>query len=188
MGQAIAMGVVVFVFPLLVFWIFGALLLKVTGRAYTIELLRKIAKPEDRLPLYRRCQGYDVNAVHRHWMAFDPRALGNERLFLLVDLLFAVVYGAAFVISLGVARRGMTAALTSVWILGNACVVLTVIADWTENVFQLGQLDRYIRQGISGLQSAKIQIASYATQAKLVLFTLSVFCVLIVAIAVASRQ
>jgi len=46
-------------------------------------------------------------------------------------------------------------------------VAVTVLADWTENLLQLGQLRRYTEDGEAGLQPGWIRIASAATNLKM---------------------
>jgi hypothetical protein len=49
-------------------------------------------------------------------------------------------------------------------------IVVTLLADWIENLVQLGQMDRYLTMGKEALQPDWIRIASAATALKLVFF------------------
>ena len=51
-----------------------------------------------------------------------------------------------------------------------APVAVTVVADWTENLIQLGQLQAFFEHGVNGLQQTWIQVASTATVIKLAFF------------------
>jgi hypothetical protein len=64
-----------------------------------------------------------------------------------------------------------------VWII--APVLLTAIADWTENLTQLGQLGRFVVNGKAGLQAERVQTASTATVVKLFSFIFGLLAFLI---------
>src|SRR5262249_22963774 len=83
----------------------------------------------------------DTRAVDSYWKSLNIEGRGGERRFLELDLVFPFLYGGVF-----------AAALLAAWIqLGRPCdpvwvvlpVIVTVVADWTENLVQLGQLGRY---------------------------------------------
>ena len=116
-------------------------------------------------PLNQRKRGYDVPDVIADW---SERDLAAERRFLIVDLLFPPVYGAAFAYSLYVAARYLGWSLEW-WHF--APIAVFVIADWIENSVQLAQLGRFVErqkagraaEGNAGLQEGWIRIASAAT-------------------------
>jgi len=109
--------------------------------------------------------GYDTRAVDAYWKSLNIEGRGAERRFLELDLVFPFLYGGVF-----------AAALLAAWIqLGRPCdpvwvvlpVIVTVVADWTENLVQLGQLGRY-QPDAATLDPGWIQAASIATMLKLV--------------------
>lgn len=139
---------------------------KLVGREAVKRQLREKASIEDRKPLYQRLLGYDADAVARHWGALDKSALKIEQNFLKIDLVFPFLYGAALVGALLIAWSSLERPFHSVWLVSP--VVIAALADWTENLVQLAQLRRYVEK--AGLQPGWIQIASFATSVKLVVF------------------
>lgn len=139
------------------------------------------AHESDRTPLNQRF-GYDVAAVDRHWSAIlaRPEALEAERLFLELDLIFPIFYGAALASSLLLAWAYLGRRFNPGWVI--APVAVMVIADWIENLVQLSRLRHYAHDGIAALSGPWIQVASAATIVKLtfsgiialILFTLVV--------------
>jgi hypothetical protein len=115
-----------------------------------------------------RLEGYDTADAAQLWGLFDPRAQESERRFLLLDLLFPLFYGGAFLVALLRVWRDLGRPFSSVLLI--APVAITVVTDWTENLIHLTQLHRYMEQGEEGLQSGWIQVASAATTIKISLF------------------
>src|SRR3954465_10963180 len=133
---------------------------KLSDRDYVTQQLRQSAAPEDQKPVQQRL-GYDVGAVNRHWGAFDNTALGLERRFLKLDLVFPFLYGAALSASSLRAWATLGRPFRPWWLM--APVAVTVLADWTENLVQLGQPRHYTEGGEAGLQPGWIRIPSPAT-------------------------
>lgn len=130
-----------------------------------------LAPQKDRKPLGQR-RGYDVQAAVRHWGALDAPARDAEILFLKMDLLFPLVYGAALAVSLLVGRAALGKTFSYGWII--APIALTILADWTENIVQLGQLRRFRADAIDGnLNSGWIQVGSLATVLKTTSFSVA---------------
>ena len=143
--------VVVIALPVAVFiggvWIMSI----VTGRQHVQQLLSNAACADQR-PLNQRF-GYDVDGVDRHWGAFahDLRALTSEQRFLEMDLVFPFLYGAALATSLLVLWALLGRSFNPGCVL--APVVITLLADWTENLVLLVQLRRYAESGKRGLNA-----------------------------------
>ena len=153
--------------PLAVFLGGIRIISKKSDRNYVTQRLRQSAAPEDQKPLQQRL-GYDAGAVNRHWGALDNTALRLERRFLELDLVFPFFYGAALSASSLMAWATLGRPFRPAWLM--APVAVTVLADWTENLVQLGQLRRYTEDGEAGLQPGWIQIASAATILKMLSF------------------
>lgn len=141
----------------------------VAGRQRAIDQLREKADPRDRKPLNQRVTGYRLPDVQRHWGALDREALTVERRFLELDLVFPLFYGLCLGGALLVAWIALGRPFHAAWL--GLPVVVTVLADWTENTVALAQLRLYMEKGSAGLQPAWIQVASIATVLKLVFFT-----------------
>jgi hypothetical protein len=155
--------------PLVVFVSGAWIMARLSHRQCVVDQLnRSGVRKNDRNPLKQRL-GYDIEAVQRHWGALDAVALGSERTFLQLDLIFPFFYGAALMASLMMAWSTLGRPFRPVWII--APVVFTMLADWTENLVQLSQLRRYLKGGEVTLQAGWIQIASTATILKFLLFT-----------------
>src|SRR5262245_53322792 len=93
--QALWLPVLVYVACVLIMWV-------VSDQNYATKQWQDNADPPNRMPLYARIQGYDADAVARHWAALndDQRALRSQRLFLQLDLFFPLFYGGALAIPL----------------------------------------------------------------------------------------
>ena len=164
MGNVAVKTITILGLPLAVF--LGGIwaMLKISDRDYVTQRLRQSAAPEDQKPLQQRL-GYDAGAVNRHWGALDNTALRLERRFLELDLVFPFLYGAALSASSLMAWATLGRPFRPAWLM--APVAVTVLADWTENLVQLGQLRRYTEDGEAGLQPGWIRIASAATILKM---------------------
>jgi hypothetical protein len=160
--------IIMLALPLTVFlgglWVMS----KISDQDYVTQRLRQWAAPEDQKPLQQRL-GYDAGAMTRYWGALDNTALRLEQHFLELDLAFPFLYGAAVSASLLIAWATLGRPFHPAWLI--APVAVTVFADWTENLVQLGQLRRYIEDGQVGLQPGWIQIASAATILKILFFS-----------------
>ena len=165
---------VLLLFPAGVF-VGGAQLMAVISQRQTIE---------GQKPLNQRWLGYDTAEVGRYWGELKKRnACPAEAQFLKLDLGFPIIYGGALTVSLlgASALVGMPGGWVAL------PVLVTVLADWTENVVQLGQLHAFTGSGEEVLDSRRIRIASVATIVKLIGFVLS-FLVLVGLIARGLRE
>jgi hypothetical protein len=113
-------------------------------------------------PLNQRWRGYGVEDVTRQWGDPAGPAIAVERRLLEIDLVFPFAYGGALAAGLLIAWAGLGRPFNPFWIIG--LVALGMLADWTENLVQLAQLNRY---GVSALQPSWIAVASAATVVKL---------------------
>lgn len=128
------------------------------------------APPVEARPLNQRL-GYSATDVGEYWRAFDAAGLAAERRMLELDLVFPFAYGGALAAGLLAAWAGLGRGFNPAWIIG--LVGIGVLADWTENLVQLAQMERFARDGPQGLQAAWIAVASAATVAKLVSLALA---------------
>jgi hypothetical protein len=122
------------------------------------------AAPAGQTPLYKRLR-YDAEEVRTYWQAFGGR-LSRERLFLELDLVFPFLYGGGLAAGLLLGWAHLGRRFHPAWLL--APVLLGVLADWTENLVQLGQMRRFVDHGPHALQEGWIRLASAATAVKLV--------------------
>jgi hypothetical protein len=144
------------------------LMTQLSGREQETEFLGTLDS-SDAKPLAGRFS-YDVDAVARQWSKLcDAGLLGIERYFLELDLIFPFLYGGALAVSLLLAWAALGRPFSSVWIM--APVAVTMIADWTENLVQLAQMNRFQADHIAGLQTGWIGVASIATSLKVVFFS-----------------
>lgn len=149
-----------------VFFLGGARMMSMmSDREYVTDRLREqISKAEDRKPLNLRW-GYDTAALKSLWGVLDKRGLEAERKFLTLDLIFPFVYGGAWAISLLIGWVALGRPFNPCWAI--APVSITMVADWTENLVQLNQLQRYLTSGVESLESGWVQVASAATITKM---------------------
>ena len=160
------------ILPIAVFLIFGKLMTTISNRNHVIDVLKNIPRKDDRKPLNMRPGGYDVEAVARHWQAIvddeSGLAIKAEDLFLRLDLVFPLIYGGAFVTSFLMLQQNSNVRFDL--LLAIVPVTITVLADWTENLIQINQLNRFEKEGATALQAAAIGVASVATRIKLLFF------------------
>jgi hypothetical protein len=118
-------------------------------------------------PLYR-CP-YDRAYAETYWrtLAAAPPVDGyapfeSERRLLKIDLAFPLIYGGALAAGLCFSLRGLgyPAAATAAML----AVLLTVIADWTENLSQLNALSRFTAAGHA--PASVLALANAATCSK----------------------
>ena len=142
-----------------------------TGRDHVRQVLSNGAEADQR-PLNERLN-YNLDAVDRHWSALakDARALSSEQRFLELDLIFPFFYGASFAASLLVFWALLGRPFNPCWFM--TPVVITLLADWTENLVLLSQLLRFEQGGKQALNANWILVASNATLMKLTIFTIS---------------
>lgn len=165
-GNRVAEAVIIAALPIAIF--FGGVWVMSKLSGYPQAKERFLALPQqDRKPLNQRLH-YDVAAVQRRWEGLQE-AVQVERRLLEVDLVFPLLYCAAFVTSLVWAWASLGRPIHPAWLL--APVVITLLADWTENLVLLDQLRRYLAVGAPALQAGWIRIASLATALKLLFFS-----------------
>ena len=178
-GHPLVTALVMVALPLGVFKGGGAIMGKVSERH---DL-------PDHAPLFMRVRGYDRNAVELYWGKLETtlgrKALDGERLFLELDLIFPFLYGAALGASLLLGWGALGKRFSAGWIV--APVALGVVADWTENLVQLRQLQRFMAAGGAGLESRWIAVASAATSVKIVVLAGASLFVLVLAVLVLLR-
>jgi len=155
MSDAVLRSLAIFFFPVVVF-VAGAGLMGVLAPG------RKVAGQK---PLNQRWGGYTKSEVDGYWRALGDQGQRAEQRFLKLDLVFPAVYGAALCASL-VATGRMVGGPVLVWPI--VLVVLSMAADWVENLVQIDQLRAYREHGEAGLSPRRIQVASIATVVKLV--------------------
>ena len=131
--------------------------------------------------LQARFSGYKPDEVETHWQALaglkGVDGLSAERRLLEIDLIFPFLYGGALAASLLLAWAALARPFNPAWAM--APVLITVLADWTENIVLLNQIKRF---GAAGLQAGWIQAASLATTVKIffLIATLLLLLVLVV--------
>ncbi len=166
MAPMISKVVTILAFPLIVFlggaWLMSALSNREDAVLQPIE--KSALLDYEKTPLNQRF-GYDLNAVASYWGALDSVGLNAERIFLELDLVFPFFYGAALVISLILAWAMLQRPFNPSWIIAPVCIA--AMADWSENLLQLYQLNLY-QHDRSALQANLLRIASAATCTKLI--------------------
>ena len=169
MVNLIVRAIVLLVLPTVVILSGGYLMQRLSGREQIDE--RLAGSPEGR-GLGIRFTGYDSKAVSARWKALGtddlskprPDLLKYERRGLELDLIFPFLYGGILAASLLCAWVALARPFAAVWLI--LPVAITVLADWTENLIQLGQLNLFEKSHGAVLQPAWIQVASVATMAK----------------------
>jgi hypothetical protein len=136
---------------------------EISGRESVIAVLNKAEQTADRQPLASRWR-YNVVDVERQWQILkaDRDAWQAAKNLLQLDLSFPLLYGSALSFSLIMAWAYCGRPFSVLWIL--APVVITVIADWSENLIHLAQSTRFEEGRV--LQGDWIRIASFATTMK----------------------
>ncbi len=167
--------------PLAVFLGGAWLMSEISKWDYVVDRLNESNLPDwEKAPLNKRL-GYDAKAVANYWDQFDDTALISQQYSLEIDLVFPLLYSAAFATSLLLTWTMLGRPFNPLWIMAPTAV--TVLADWTENLAQLHQLKQYRVHGAGALQANLIQIASFATCIKLIFFcALAVFLAGLVAL------
>ena len=168
MNDLIVKMVIMLTLPIVVFLTGAWGMSKMCDQHYLIQRVMQLPDP-DRIPLNQRFGGYNASSVKRYWAALDEAAYRAERCSLKLDLLFPILYGAALLSSLLMAWTTLGKPFYRAWLM--APLAVTILADWTENLVQLGQLGLHIEGGEVGLQLGWIQVASTATVLKLAFFT-----------------
>jgi hypothetical protein len=158
---------VIILLPVAIFFAGTFLMGWLSNGKYIEKRLQQLPDCKDRVPLNRRLLGYNAEALARHWKALDSAALKDQRRALEVDLVFPLVYGAAFLSSFLLAWVTIGRPFHFWWLM--APIVITILADWTENSFLLGQLRDFMNgEPLSGFY---VHLASTGTTVKLVFFS-----------------
>lgn len=158
---------VIILLPIAVFFAGSFLMGWLSDGKYIEKRLQELPDRKDRVPLNRRLIGYNAEALARHWKALDSTALRDERRALEIDLVFPLVYGAAFLTSFLLAWVTIGRPF-HFWRL-MAPIVITIVADWTENSFLLGQLREFMDG--APLSGFSVHLASIGTTVKLIFFS-----------------
>jgi hypothetical protein len=148
----------------------------ITTKLRELDQARRGSSEEKRVTMDQRLS-YDASTFGRYLSAVGPDLLPVEQRFLKGDLLFPLVYGGALLASLVILWNAMGRPFHAGWLV--LPVGLTIAADWTENVIQLRQIDRFAKLGEAGLQPVWIQVASFATAAKFIFWVESYVFVLV---------
>ncbi len=160
MSQALLRTLVALAVPILVFAIAGWLMMHMTGRDRFPQRRDPVT-----VPLNFRMTGYDAGAAQAYWTWLGDAGRAAEQRFLEADLVFPFFYGGALLFSLLFAWAGLGRPFDATWLV--APVVITLVADWVENLVHLRQLGHFVRGEL--VQPGWMQIASMATSGKLAL-------------------
>jgi hypothetical protein len=163
MTPTILKAVLILAIPAIVFVGGAVLMTRLSGRALVTAQLAALPR-EDRTPLNSRL-GYDQPSIARHWGALDRAALAAETRFLEMDLVFPLAYGGAFLAGLLLGWAMLDRSFNPTWLV--LAVGVTVLADWTENLTTLSQIEAFAVHGAAALEPARIALASGATLVKL---------------------
>jgi len=176
--RVVARVVVALLLPTVVFVAGAQLMSRWTNHQLVRDrLVRDL--PNDPTPLNMRFRGYDVETARAVWSSLDnPAVQFSEQKFLMFDLVFPLVYGAALAGGLLLAWSAAGRPIDPKWLI--ALVGITILADWTENLTQLQQLRQFIVS--QQLDAGWIGIASAATMVKLTFFIASAVGIVILAV------
>ena len=147
--------------PVVVFLAGGKIVLRASGRDQ-VARAPLTATDADQKPLGQRL-GYSSRDASNYWNTLGAVGRAAETRFLELDLIFPFFYGGALACGLLLTRAILGRPFQAAWILVPVATVM--IADWTENLSQLGQLARY--DAGETLQGSWIRVASTATTVKL---------------------
>lgn len=138
-------------------------------------------------PLNQRF-GYGVNDVVQQWepLSRDRDALAAEIRFLELDLIFPFAYGGALAAGLLIGWVALGRPCSPAWPM--IVVAIALLADWTENLVQLAQLQRFSREGAGALQAGWVRVASTATVFKLSSLIVASVGLLVLALMVGGRS
>jgi hypothetical protein len=131
---------------------------------------RPAVRPSTQRPLNLRLFGYDVGAVTSYWTDIEEPGAGlqAEQRFLELDLIFPFFYGAAYASSCLLAWAWLGRPFNPAWVF--APVIITVAADWIENLVLLDQIKKFQALGAAALEPRWVQVASVATISKVFAF------------------
>jgi hypothetical protein len=157
MGRTFVTAIVMIALPVVVFLGGGWIMNKWSGRQ----------RVPGKTPLNMKWH-YDIADVKERWGALNEAGLRAEKKFLELDLVFPFLYGGALAAGLLLGWAALGRPFHPAWLV--APVAVTLLADWTENLVQIGQLNRWLARGKDALQASSIQIATTATTLKLLFF------------------
>jgi hypothetical protein len=164
MGSAFLKLLFVIAMPMAVFALAAALMMHMTGR----DQFPQSSMPES-APLNLRLNGYNTAAASTYWQWLGTDGRLAERRFLEADMIFPFVYGGAMLVSILLAWTALGRPFDPTLLI--APVVVTVIADWIENLVHWRQLRNFLQS--EPIQTMWIQIGSIATSTKLVFLWMS---------------
>jgi hypothetical protein len=136
------------------------------GWAFLQEKLSGRRSVPGQKPLFDRTTGYGVDQVIQYWSGLDADGLRAEKRFLIWDLFYPFIYGSALIVQLW--TLGQVLGISIDWFV--VPVAPLIVADWTENLFQLNQLERFVKR--TALSPERIRVASIGTIVKLWLLRL----------------
>ena len=118
-------------------------------------------------PLYRGPYDRAYAETYWHALAEAPPVAGHapldsERFLLKIDLAFPPIYGGALAAGLWWSAHALGQSASIAWLMLG--VLLMMVADWTENLVQLGELSRFTATGRAS--AGQIALASAATALK----------------------
>jgi len=161
MDNLILKAILIFALPVVIILWTGYLMVQLSGGEQVSKLHDKSGRE---IPgLGTRRTGYDLDAIDQRWTALGAN-LKYERLGLELDLVYPFIYGGALAAALLLTWAQLGRTFSPFFLI--APVALTMIADWTENSIQLGQLKLFEVSHRAGLQSTWIRVASFATMTK----------------------
>jgi hypothetical protein len=164
MMSPVVRAVLIVAIPLVVFFGGTMLMTRLSGRATVDAQLESLPDKSDRTKLNTRLH-YDREKVARHWGALKPDGLAAETRFLEMDLVFPLAYGGAYLAGLLLGWAALGRSFNPTWLV--LVVAVTLLADWTENLTLLGQIEAFARGGATTLNAGRIALASAATLVKL---------------------
>jgi hypothetical protein len=159
--------------PIALFVVVGGFMMRATGRAR----FRQTRRDPNSVPINFRLRGYDAADAVAYWRWLGEEGRKAEVRFLKADMVFPLWYGGLFVASLAISwdRAGRGYPLWPALVL----VLLTLIGDWIENAVHLREMNN------AQPSASLIRLASFGTQAKLVLFWVCTALMIAAAIEVA---
>lgn len=159
--------------PVALFLAGGSWMMRATGRA---RFRQRRREPSSK-PLNFRIRGYDTQAASAYWQWLDTEGRAAELRFLKADMVFPLWYSGSMLASMYVGWLSLGRPFPLV--ICALPMLITVAADWIENVIHIGQLARFNRG--QPLHSGQMRLASLATSTKLVFFWISTLLIIALA-------
>lgn len=164
MRPALVLAVSLLLVPVCVITSAAALMKSCSDYAEVQKQLAAASNGRDGQALYARVGGYAAADVAAHWGLLNHAGRVIERRFLRADMVYPLCYGGLLATAILVGRRRAGRPIASP--AAGAPVVTAVLADWTENLVQLRQLDLFEHGGATALDPSWIAVASAATSLK----------------------